>query len=443
MEHPEQMDGVEAAARSNPTKQLNRSAILRAIAGQDRASRITAAERTGLSRATVTRIVDELVQAGVVRIAGSFNSSVVGRKSEILEIDTAGGRILGVHLGGYANDIALSDLGGDLYAEAHLPLIDDQAIEQVLPRVYEAIDRLLDADRSPAPLVGIGIATGGDIDRENGRVLTHAQFGWRDVPLCEWVEARYGVHVALVNTWQGIAWSEALLAPDSREGSVLYANCSALIGAGFSPHHTIDHGLPGTAGQLGHTQFGESGEPCVCGKRGCLQAVASDGALVARALGAIPEMDGPGETPPRSIQRLGALALAGHPEAHDLFETRARVLAPAIALLANTLGPAVLVLGVSETAYAEHEQSRIAALIGAHLYPPLRPRVRIRPLSWPTAHGGVKGAIASVMRNFYSPALELRRATDGRLVPVIGRLSSAYDDISAANRDRDMDDAAD
>jgi predicted NBD/HSP70 family sugar kinase len=424
MQPVEEYGGAEASGRSSPTKQLNRSAILRAIAGQERATRITAAERTGLSRATVTRIVDELLQAGVVRIAGSFNSSLVGRKSEILEIDTNGGRILGVHLGGYANDIGLSSLGGDLYAEAHLPLIGDQAIGHVLSTVYETIDRMLAADRSQAPLVGIGIATGGDIDRDNGRVRTHAQFGWRDVPLRDWVEARYGVHVALVNTWQGIAWSEALLAPDTRDGSVLYANCSALIGAGFSPHHTIEHGLPGTAGQLGHTQFGESGEPCVCGKRGCLQAVASDGALVARALNSIPEVDGPGETPPRSIQRLGALALAGHPAARELFETRARALAPAIALLVNTLGPAVLVLGVAETVYAAHELARIGALIREHLYPPLRPRVRIRPLSWPPAHGGAKGAIASVMRDFYSPALELRRGAGGRLTPVIGRASA-------------------
>jgi predicted NBD/HSP70 family sugar kinase len=406
--------------RANAMKRLNRSAVLRAIAEQERASRITVAAMTGLSRATITRMVEELIRAGVVTIVGSYHSGAVGRKAALLAINPAGGRIVGVHLGGWSNDVGLLTLGGELYAEAHLPLIENQAIERVLPRVFAAVDALLTEDHTTAPLLGIGIATGGDIDSARGRVRTHAQHGWRDVPLRDHFETRYGVHAAVANTFQAMAWAEALFARDTDGGSLLFANCSALIGAGFAQQRLIDHGTPDTAGQLGHTRFGESEEPCVCGKRGCLQATVSDGALVARALAVLPEMDGAGDTPPRTIRRLAELALAGHPHARDLFEMRARTLAPAVAALVNTLGPAVLVLGVSDTAYADQEFAGIAAAVREHLYPPLRGRVRMRPVTGPRAQGGARAAAAAVLRDLYSPLLDLSPAAAGALVPVIG-----------------------
>ena len=407
------------AGRANATKRLNRSAVLRAIAGHERASRITVAELTGLSRATITRTVDELIRAGLVAVSGSFNSSTVGRKSEIVEIKPSGGRIAGIHLGGWSNDVGLSTLGGTLYAEAHLPLIEDQSVERVLPRVFAAIDALLAADASAAPLLGIGIATGGDIDSARGRVRSHARFGWQDVEMRDHVEQRYGTHVAVVNTFQGVAWAEALFAGETGGGSVLFITCSALIGAGFAPHRMIDQGAPDTAGQLGHTQFGESESPCDCGKRGCLQASASDDALIARALAAIPEMEGASSTPAGSIQRLADLAAHGHPYALELFQARARLVAPAVAALANTLGPSVLVIGVSDTVFAAREFELIAAAVRAHLYPPLLSRLRLRPVSAPIAQGGSRAAVAAVLRDLYSPALDLRPTPRGGFLPVI------------------------
>jgi predicted NBD/HSP70 family sugar kinase len=367
-----------------------------------------------LSTATVSRIVDELLSARLLRVTGTNSERAVGRRSEVLRLNPRGGRIIGAHLGGHSNDVALADLSGEIYLEEHLPLIGSQDIDEVLHAVGDAIDRLMAQDTRTEPILGIGVATGGVVDMATGELIAHGQFPWRNVPLRDWFERRFGLYVSAGNAFQGLAWYESLFGDVERDSSLLFVNCSTIIGAGFSTPNNITGSTSISSGMLGHAGAENSDIPCTCGQRGCLQATASDLALVRLAEC---ELEAVRDDP--SIMKLGELAHAGDRTAIRLFEERARMLVPAIAVLANTLGPGTLALGHNRHPYADEEHAVFAEMIRASLFPPLRSRIQIRQVLEAEPTRTVATSIAILIRDFYSPSLELVKASRGRLVPIL------------------------
>lgn len=403
---------VFSAPAQVSTKRLNRAAVLRALRELGAGSRGDIAERTGLSAATVSRVADDLIQARLLNVTGTISTRTLGRKSEVLKLNPRGGRILGIHLGGHSNDVGLADLSGQVYAEHHLPLVEEQRFEQVIDAVVREVERLLAEDKRNEPLLGIGVATGGVIDAPTGRLVSHGQFPWYDVALRDAVECRLGGFVAVGNSFQGLAWYESLFSGLDRPGSLLFVNCSTIIGAGFSTPNNITGSTTLVSGQLGHTKVGESDIPCHCGRKGCLQATASDPAISARAA----EVFGPKEGP-WDVFALGELAHAGEPRASAIFEERARLLIPAIAVLANTLAPSFLVLGHNKHAFANEEHQMMSSMLQEAFYPPLRGRIRVQPVGIPEPQRAVAAPLAIILREVYSPSLDLVRASRGRLVP--------------------------
>jgi predicted NBD/HSP70 family sugar kinase len=375
-------------------------------------SRGDIAYQTGLSAATVSRIADDLIQAQMLTVAGTVSTGSLGRRSELLRINPNGGRVLGIHFGGHSNDVGLADLSGDIYAETHLPLVGRQEFDEVFAAVAREATGLIEQDRRRMPLLGVGIATGGVIDSTRGFLVAQSQFQWRDIPLREAFENCLGRYVAVGNSFQGLAWYETLFSGLERRGSVLFVNCSTIIGAGFSTPNNITGTTSLSAGQLGHTRLDGSGAVCTCGGIGCLQAVASDPALVAKAEAILGPSDAEWD-----IYALGTLAAQGDSRAVELFEERARLLVPAIAVLANSLAPSWVALGHNRHAYADNEHAFMAELLEDALYPPLRGVVQVRPVREREPKRAVAAAVAVILRDVFSPTLDLVRGPRRRLVP--------------------------
>jgi len=130
----------------------------------------------------------------------------------------------------------------------------------------------------------IGVSFGGPVDATRGLVrLSHHVPGWENTPLAENLRAEFGVPVAIENDANVAALGEYRFGAGKNSDPLLYLTVSTGIGGGWILGGKIYGGADGMAGEIGHTVVNPGGVPCVCGKRGCVEAEASGTAIAHRA----------------------------------------------------------------------------------------------------------------------------------------------------------------
>jgi len=160
----------------------NDSAVLQAVLDHGPVARSTVARLVGLSPAAVSRLSADLIVAGLVReSARGTGPKSVGRPHIPLEIDTSRRVVLGLHIAlGHAM-LALLDMKGHVIAREPIPHRDTDP-RLVLPRLAARIPAFIAGHAAGRTPLGLGIATGGWVDRADGVIIEHAMLGWRDVP---------------------------------------------------------------------------------------------------------------------------------------------------------------------------------------------------------------------------------------------------------------------
>ncbi len=132
--------------------------------------------------------------------------------------------------------------------------------------------------------VAIGVSFGGPVDAAAGVVrLSHHVPNWENVPLRDNLHAEFGVPVAIENDANVAALGEYRFGAGKNADPLLYLTVSTGVGGGWIIGGEIYGGANGMAGEIGHTVVNPEGMPCVCGKRGCVEAEASGTAIARRA----------------------------------------------------------------------------------------------------------------------------------------------------------------
>ena len=293
-----------------------------------------------MSRSTVAARVDLLVDGGYLRESGK-EASVRGRPSHVLSLDGSGGVVLAADLDAARATLALCDLAGHPLAESVHEIRLADGPEPVLRWVEQRWREMLDAAGVDAGRVlGLGVGVPGPVDVATGRVVHHTPVlpGWRDHPVRDLLEQRFGVLCVVDNDANAMALGEHHTEwPDS--SPLLFVKVATGIGAGVVVDGRVLRGADGADGDIGHVRItsADDGPLCVCGARGCLAASASGRAL-ARALRE------QGEDVPDS-RSVVELALAGHAEATRLVREAGLVIGDVLATAVSLLNPRVLALG--------------------------------------------------------------------------------------------------
>ena len=181
---------------------------------------------------------------------------------------------------------AVVDDGGTVLGASRGPVSHTEDGDGLLAALLGHAAAAMDPPQvTPAALAGVGIACAGPMDWERGEVSPLNLPAWRGFPLAARVgEALGGVPVALENDAVGIAAGEAWMGAGRGLGSFMAVTVSSGIGGGLVLDGRLVHGASRNAGHVGHIVVEPDGPQCVCGGRGCLEAIASGPRTVERAL---------------------------------------------------------------------------------------------------------------------------------------------------------------
>ncbi len=321
--------------------------VLELIWRERRISRADISRRTALARSTVSEIVNQLLQTGLVAEVGTERSSG-GRRPIVLEFqDTAFG-IIGVDIGATHVAVALTDLRGKVLAwrEQIRPVRTDP--DQTRSLVSDLCDECIkEWGHSARRLVGIGIAVPSPVDPRNpDRISEVVLPAWRGHIGVEELHLRYGVPVLVDNDANLGALAEGWWGAGRNVRDFTYIKAATGIGAGFIFNGEIYRGSSGVAGEIGHLVIDPNGSSCVCGLRGCLATVLGSRALITRAETLLPEFPESmlaGKV--ISIPVLTEAAGAGDALAAQVVQEAAEHLGIAVAGLLNLMNPEMVILG--------------------------------------------------------------------------------------------------
>jgi N-acetylglucosamine repressor len=260
------------------TKQHNRDLVLKTIFDHETISRAEIARGTKLTRTTVSDVVAGLLTEGLVREVGPGSSSG-GKPSILLSLVADSRYLIGVNLAQDKFIGAVVNLRGEIKETVELPVHGGDR-EKALQLVYQIIDQLV--KNVWEPVVGIGVGAPGLINTREGIVINAVNLEWRDLPLAKMLQERYKLPVSVLNDSQATAIGEFVYENPTSDGNLIVVNVKHGIGAGILINGSLYQGDGGGAGEIGHVMIQENGALCRCGRRGCLETVASAQAVVER-----------------------------------------------------------------------------------------------------------------------------------------------------------------
>ncbi len=263
-------------ATHQETRAHNARLVLGTIYDRGPISRAAVSRSTGLTRTTVSHVVSDLIRDGLAREIGR-GPSTGGKAPILLEVTDDARHLVGLDLGENVFRGAIVDLRGEIVSSIDVA-VDDRDGGEALERVFSLVDRLL--ARTDRPILGIGIGTAGLIDTTVGTVLEAVNLDWHGVPLGALLRARTGLPVYVANDSQATALAEHVFG-GPRTSNLVVVKVGNGIGAGLVLDGRLFQGDGFGAGEVGHTTVKPGGDACRCGRRGCLETVASTRAIMA------------------------------------------------------------------------------------------------------------------------------------------------------------------
>ena len=325
----------------------NRGLVMKRVFDAGRISRTQIATDTGLTAAAISRITRELLNLNLIE-EGSFvlEQSRPGRRSVELSVSSKGAYVIGIGAGAFEQWVRLANLRGEVVFRCPLRLVG-LGPEQAATAIVETLRGVLkkDALRS-CKLIGCGVAIAGVVDPATGQVISSPNFGWEQFPLGPILERELGTGVTIESLHHALNLAEASLGQTVGMSNILLVNAALGIGASVLADGRIVRGQGTAAGQIGHIPVDGVDEPCTCGRRGCLDTVASGHAVLTR-LGQLPPRDQPKKHEAGDailLEFAMARAAAGDHEAIEAFRIAGQKLGKTLAAIRMVTDPECIVL---------------------------------------------------------------------------------------------------
>lgn len=341
-------------------REFNRLLVLNYVREHGPVSRVELAQRLGLSRTTVSNIMDSLLQEGLVREGHLLDAAPRGgRRAILVHFNADAGRILGIDVGRTHLTMLLTNLTPAIVARRSVPFDTNRGPEVCLRILISEIRTFVEASATSwEAIAGIGLGIPGPLSVDLHRLISPPHMpGWDNIDVWEQLHAAFHKPLYIDNDANMGALGESRCGAGRGDADMAYIKIGTGIGGGLVLNGRIYRGHQGSAGELGHLTIDENGPRCVCGGRGCLETLASARAIVADAeqglslarkhTSASSEEDIAGECAPRvfaDIADVIVAAQAGDAACLAALEHAGERIALALAGLVNLVNPASIIL---------------------------------------------------------------------------------------------------
>jgi predicted NBD/HSP70 family sugar kinase len=349
---PLRLSAPALSGRTDPAVTL--STVARLVASGAAASKADLVPAAGLARTTVSTAVDELLARGVLRLDGARPTAGRGRPADRLAMSPSGGQVLLADVGASGAHLAVVDLAQNVLAHEHIDVDVQDGPDVVLQTVEAKL-----AELAGAPVRAVVIGLPGPVDSNLGiPVRPPIMPGWHAYPVSARLQATFDCPAVLANDVNLRALGEARALP-ADQAPLLFVKVGTGIGGGIvSREGVLHHGADGAAGDIGHVRVrGGPDVRCVCGNVGCIEAVASAGAIT-RRLAALPHPAGV-----ITLDDVRALIARGDPSALEVIREAAGLIGELVATLVHFYNPARVTLGGSLTAASDELLAGVRSVV--------------------------------------------------------------------------------
>jgi predicted NBD/HSP70 family sugar kinase len=352
----------------------NRSVLLSALYFGQPCSRHDLSEATGLSAASVSNVVRELIDEGIAAEAGSVDSDG-GRPRVLLRVNPDYGYVIGVDVGETRVRVGLFDLMMTERATAAYPLDPrEHGPDVIVAAILSGLDAVLAAAGvRPSAVLGAGVGVPGIVER-GPEVLVHGQpFGWASVPLERLLRAGTRLPLHIDNGAKTMGQAELWFGAGRGARHAVVCLIGSGVGASIITSRSPHRDAAANAAEWGHTTIVVGGRPCRCGSRGCLEAYVGAEAILDRFGHALP-----GDDEESALAALIGLA-ATSAEAEQVLAETALYIGVGIADVINLISPERVILG-----------GWAGLLLGERMLPAIREAARQHALSHPFAEASIE-----------------------------------------------------
>lgn len=392
------MKGEPVTADLALMRELNQALILNLVRQQGLISRAEIAERTRLSRSTVSAIVNELIAAERIYELKK-GASRGGRRPILLGLNYRAQCAIGIELATTYLDLVITDLRAEIVFARRQPFDIGVGPEAALATVQQAVEHALAASGiEPRRVAGVGIGVPGPLAGTAARMIAPPIMpGWNGVVLKERFSAALPYPVIVDNDANLGALAEYRLGIGQGIRNMAYIYLSYTgIGAGLILNGAIYRGDIGSAGEIGHLTIAEDGPRCSCGSYGCLEAMAG----VPRLLQQVAALNGAASL---TLDELIARAQQGDAVVVQVLAGAGHYLGIAVASLLNLCNPGLVVLGGPLAAAGDALLTAVRTTAERRALPITLQQCRIVAGAL-GAHAVALGAAGQIVQSVFSPA---------------------------------------
>jgi N-acetylglucosamine repressor len=328
----------------------NRRVLLNTIREKGPVSRVGLSRACSLSIATTKRLVDELISRGMVEEGEAVaQPRSRGRRPTVLRLGARHGYAVGVGVEPSAVQVTATDFSGTrIYGREIRPQAGDRdALERLIAEEVRAATGAC-AARGSGPLLGVGVGIAGLVNAREGVVLYCPGLpGWENVDLAARLGREIAAPVIVDDAVRCMALAEKRGGLAHELDTFLFVYIGRGVGSGIVLDNRIYRGANGICGEFGHITVRENGPLCVCGNRGCLEAVASTNAILARVrdlLAANVHSTLRGTGPGPGLAEISSAALAGDKVAAMVIAEAEESIGIGVADLINVFDPGTVIL---------------------------------------------------------------------------------------------------
>jgi predicted NBD/HSP70 family sugar kinase len=377
-------------------RDLNSSLLIEMVRESRPISRADLARQSGLSAATVSNIVAQLIERGIL-VEVAIAAPNGGRPPVLLDIDATGGYVIGIKLRGDGLTTVVCDLDAEVVAslETAVSLVGDPAA--AVTAIEAATRKVLKLAAVPrSKVLGVGIGLSGVVDSREGICRFSHLLQWRDVELVKPLRSSLRLPVWLEHDMNALAVAEKWSGDALAHRNFVTLSVGRGIGLGIVVDRAPYRGATGSAGELGHMIVEPHGPRCECGRDGCLEALVGEDAIRRRV----------GEALGRELSReeLIELTAAGDETCVRIVTGAGQTLGLAVANMITLLNPELLIISGEGTQLGGTYLDPVVAAVREQTFADQGQQVEVKIQRWGDDAWAVGAATIVLRESFSLPA---------------------------------------